>query len=82
MLGYADQAAEYSRQAVAAKGAQAAGAEVTRVTTNEERLVLERYRRFDAAAFGMLDYWKSIAGGLGVFLGAPGPVFLASLFFL
>ena len=54
-------------QAVA-EGAQAAGAEVTLVNTNEVRLDIEKYRRFDAVAFGSPDYWSYIAGGLKVFL--------------
>jgi multimeric flavodoxin WrbA len=54
-------------QAVA-EGARAAGADVTLVNTNEQRLDLERYRRFDAVAFGSPDYWSYIAGGLKVFL--------------
>jgi len=51
-----------------AEGARAAGAEVTLVNTNEQRLDLEQYRRFDAVAFGSPDYWSYIAGGLKVFL--------------
>jgi multimeric flavodoxin WrbA len=51
-----------------AEGVRAAGADVTLVNTNEERLDLERYRRFDAVAFGTPDYWSYIAGGLKVFL--------------
>ena len=54
-------------QAVA-EGARTAGAEVTLVNTNEQRLDLERYRRFDAVAFGSPDYWSYIAGGLKVWL--------------
>jgi NAD(P)H dehydrogenase (quinone) len=54
-------------QAVA-EGARAAGASVTLINTNEERLDLERYRLFDTVAFGSPDYWSYIAGGLKVFL--------------
>ena len=54
-------------EAVAA-GARAAGAEVTLVNTNEERLDIEAYRRFDAVAFGTPDYYSYIAGGLKMFL--------------
>jgi multimeric flavodoxin WrbA len=51
-----------------AEGARAAGAEVTLVNTNEQRLDLEQYRPFDAVAFGSPDYFGYIAGGLKVFL--------------
>jgi multimeric flavodoxin WrbA len=51
-----------------AESAKAAGAEVTLVNTNEQRLDLEQYRRFDAVAFGSPDYWSYIAGGLKVFI--------------
>jgi multimeric flavodoxin WrbA len=54
-------------EAVAA-GARAAGAEVTLANTNEQRLDIEQYRRFDAVAFGSPDYYSYIAGGLKVFL--------------
>ncbi len=50
------------------EGARAAGADVTLVNTNEERLDLEQYRRFDAVAFGSPDYFSYIAGGLKVFI--------------
>jgi len=50
------------------EGAKAAGAEVTLVNTNAERLDPEQYRRFDAVAFGSPDYFSYIAGGLKVFL--------------
>ncbi len=50
-----------------AEGAKAAGAEVTLVNTNEQRLDIEHYRRFDAVAFGSPDYYSYIAGGLKVF---------------
>ncbi|MBN1814283.1 MAG: flavodoxin domain-containing protein [Anaerolineae bacterium] len=49
-------------------GAGAAGAEVTLVNTNEQRLDIEQYRRFDAVAFGSPDYYSYIAGGLKVFV--------------
>lgn len=50
------------------EGARAAGAEVTLVNTNEQRLDIEQYRCFDAVAFGSPDYYSTIAGGLKVFL--------------
>jgi flavorubredoxin len=49
-------------------GAGAAGAEVTLVNTNEQRLDIEQYHRFDAVAFGSPDYYSYIAGGLKVFV--------------
>lgn len=51
-----------------AEGARAAGADTTLVNTNEQRLDLNQYRRFDAVAFGTPDYWGYLAGGLKVFL--------------
>jgi flavorubredoxin len=63
---------EYGNTAAMAQaigeGARAAGAEVTLVNTNEQRLDLEQYRYFDAVAFGSPDYWSYIAGGLKVFI--------------
>lgn len=50
------------------EGAWAAGADVTLVNTNEERMDPEQYRRFDAVAFGSPDYYSYIAGGLKTFL--------------
>ena len=50
------------------EGARAAGADVTLVNTNEQRLDLEQYSHFDAVAFGSPDYWSYIAGGLKVFM--------------
>jgi flavorubredoxin len=50
------------------EGARAAGAEVTLVNTNEQRLDIEQYRRFDAVAFGSPDYYSYIAGGMKTFL--------------
>jgi flavorubredoxin len=50
------------------EGARAAGANVTLVNTNEQRLDLDQYRDFDAVAFGSPDYWSYIAGGLKVFV--------------
>jgi flavorubredoxin len=50
------------------EGARAAGAEVTLVNTNEQRLDVEQYRRCDVVAFGSPDYYSYIAGGLKVFL--------------
>jgi flavorubredoxin len=50
------------------EGARAAGANVTLVNTNEQRLDLDQYRDFDAIAFGSPDYWSYIAGGLKVFV--------------
>jgi flavorubredoxin len=54
--------------AAVGEGARAAGAEVTLVNTNEQRLDLEQYRQFDAVAFGSPDYFSYIAGGLKVFM--------------
>lgn len=51
-----------------AEGAQAAGAKVTLVNTNEKRLDIEEFRLFDAVAFGSPDYYSYIAGGLKVFV--------------
>jgi len=51
-----------------AEGAGEAGADVTMVNTNEERLDIERYRGFDAVAFGSPDYFSYIAGALKVFM--------------
>jgi multimeric flavodoxin WrbA len=50
-----------------AEGAREAGAKVTLVNTNEQRLDLEQYRSADAVAFGTPDYFGYIAGGLKVF---------------
>jgi len=50
------------------EGARTAVAGMTLVNTNEERLDIEKYRRFDAVAFGSPDYWGYIAGGLKVFI--------------
>jgi flavorubredoxin len=51
-----------------AEGARGAGAEVTVVNTNEQRMDVEAYRAFDAVAFGSPDYYSYIAGGLKMFL--------------
>ena len=51
-----------------AEGAREAGADVQLVNTNEQRLDIDAYRAFDAAAFGSPDYYSYIAGGLKVFL--------------
>ncbi len=51
-----------------AEGAVAAGAEVTSINTNEQRLDIDQYRRFDAVAFGSPDYFGYVAGGLKVFM--------------
>jgi multimeric flavodoxin WrbA len=63
---------EYGNTAAMARavgeGAQAAGADVTLVNTNEQRLDLEQYRDFDAVAFGSPDYFSYVAGGLKVFI--------------
>ena len=50
------------------QGAREAGAEVDLVNTNERRMDVEAYRRYEAAAFGSPDYYSYIAGGLKVFL--------------
>jgi flavorubredoxin len=54
-------------QAVA-EGARAAGANLTLVNTNEQRLDIDQYRHFDVVAFGSPDYWSYLAGGLKVFI--------------
>jgi flavorubredoxin len=63
---------EYGNTAAMAEavgdGARAAGADVALVNTNEQRLDLEQYRRFDGVAFGSPDYYSYIAGGLKTFL--------------
>ena len=63
---------EYGNTAAMAQaigeGVRAAGAQVTLVNTNEQRLDLEQYRHSDAVAFGSPDYWSYIAGGLKVFI--------------
>ena len=63
---------EYGNTAAMAQavgeGARGAGADVTLVNTNEQRLDLEQYRQFDAVAFGTPDYYSYIAGGLKVFI--------------
>jgi len=63
---------EYGNTAAMAQaigeGARTAGADTTLVNTNEQRLDLDQYRRFDAVAFGTPDYWGYLAGGLKVFL--------------
>ena len=51
-----------------AEGARSAGADVTLVNTNEKRLDIGEYCKFDAAAFGTPDYFSYLAGGLKVFL--------------
>jgi flavodoxin len=40
------------------EGTRAAGADVTLVNTNEQRLDIELYRRFGAVAFGSPDYYS------------------------
>ena len=63
---------EYGNTAAMAQavgeGARAAGADVTLVNTNEQRLDPDLYRRFDAVAFGSPDYFSYVAGGLKTFL--------------
>ena len=54
--------------AAVAQGAEAAGALVELVNTNDGRFDPDAYRDFDAAAFGTPDYWSYIAGGLKLFL--------------
>ena len=51
-----------------AEGASASGADVTTVNTNEERLDLDRYSKFDGVAFGSPDYFGYVAGSVKVFL--------------
>jgi flavorubredoxin len=63
---------EYGNTAAMAQavgeGARTAGADVTLVNTNEQRLDIELYRSFDAVAFGSPDYYSYVAGGLKVFV--------------
>ncbi len=51
-----------------AEGAEAAGAEVTLINSNEERVDIEAYRDCDVVAFGSPDYYSYIAGTLKTFL--------------
>ncbi len=51
-----------------AEGAQAAGAKVALINTNEKRVDIEEFRDFDAVAFGSPDYYSYIAGGLKMFV--------------
>ena len=51
-----------------AEGAQNAGADVTLVNTNTQRLDIDAYRGYDAVAFGSPDYYSYIAGTLKTFL--------------
>jgi multimeric flavodoxin WrbA len=51
-----------------AEGAQKAGAKVTLFNTNEKRLNIDEFRKFDAVAIGSPDYYSYIAGGLKVFV--------------
>ena len=51
-----------------AEGAKAAGAKVTLYNANEERFDIEKYRNYDAVAFGTPDYFSYFAGTLKVFL--------------
>lgn len=63
---------EYGNTAAMAQavgeGARDVGADVTLINTNEQRLDIELYRRFDAVAFGTPDYYSYVAGGLKVFI--------------
>ncbi len=51
-----------------AVGAQTAGAKVTMVNTNEQRIDINEFRKFDVVAFGTPDYYSYIAGGLKTFV--------------
>jgi flavorubredoxin len=51
-----------------AEGAKAAGVDVTLINANSGRFEIEKYREFDAAAFGTPDYFSYFAGTLKVFL--------------
>ena len=51
-----------------ADGARQAGAAIELVNTNEQRLEIDAYRKFDAVAFGSPDYFSYLAGGLKAFL--------------
>lgn len=59
--------AEAMAKAVA-EGAREVGADVTLVNTNEQRLDLGEYSRFDAVAFGTPGYYSYIASGLKTFV--------------
>ena len=63
---------EYGNTAEMAKavavGAESAGAAVTLINTNEQRMDVEQYRTFDAVALGSPDYYSYIAGTLKTFL--------------
>ena len=70
-----------------AEGAKGAGADVTVLNTNEKRLDIDEYRKFDAVAFGTPDYYSYMAGQVKVFYdrvfhvrerlkGKPGAVFI------
>ncbi len=51
-----------------AEGARAAGADVTLINANEQRITMDEYRGYDAVAFGTPDYFSYFAGTLKVFL--------------
>lgn len=51
-----------------ADGARSGGADITVHNANDGRFDVERYRDFDAAAFGSPDYFSYMAGTLKVFL--------------
>ena len=51
-----------------AEGARSGGADTTVHNANDGRFDVERYRDFDAAAFGSPDYFSYMAGTLKVFL--------------
>ena len=58
---------EKMARAVAA-GARSRGADITVHNANDGRFDIERYRDFDAIAFGTPDYYGYVAGTLKVFL--------------
>ncbi|NHJ85444.1 MAG: hypothetical protein FK734_08265 [Asgard group archaeon] len=51
-----------------AEGVRIAGADVSLINTNEQRIDIDQYRLFDAVIFGTPDYYSYLAGGLKVFL--------------
>jgi flavorubredoxin len=51
-----------------AEGVRSAGADMTLINANEQRITMDKYRVFDAVAFGTPDYFSYFAGTLKVFL--------------
>ena len=51
-----------------AHGAQDAGVKVTMVNTNEQRIDIDEFKKFDVVAFGTPDYYSYMAGNLKQFI--------------